>query len=485
MENSKDENFKTLKKILKDWNIHSITFRKIYTDIKGTQNIINDYCKRKKIDILIGTSIGAFYVLQYKGVINKLVINPCMYPSNEIPKLNVKVSGKRIILSEEVLTDFRKMEKYGNISEEQKLRTFGIFEKENISFQFYDSFEKIFCYKECKIPNNILINKHPNIVKEYFAKGLQRAKNYFEDIPMTYAQIELTHQLIKSNKEVDNYITCFNRHLEELTYMVTKGSIGDEYYSFSKALREDFDSWAITNEPDSILIVDCLNTIKTCIQKNKYFYTQELAYSSEFEELLNHFYTVMEDLYFRKILASFSTTINPEDIPELNLPCKVLCGCTPNWGKELFYLDYGSSSVYVNVIRFCDPRTKKYFSMTIANCSCILENRENCSLSDEQLDIIKNYIHANIGIILLHNTGIIDSQTFFAALKMKVNPDEYIPEIGNPSTLLPSKKYYIHMDDVNMEDWCYEKSQSIALTFEKNSSFGISISTGSSTILHL
>lgn len=62
MENSKDENFKTLKKILKDWNIHSITFRKIYTDIKGTQNIINDYCKRKKIDILIGTSIGAFYL---------------------------------------------------------------------------------------------------------------------------------------------------------------------------------------------------------------------------------------------------------------------------------------------------------------------------------------------------------------------------------------------------------------------------------------
>ena len=129
--------------------------------------------------MLIGASLGAFYVLQYKDIIYKLVINPCMYPSIEIPKLKDRTTGNPIILSEEVLSDFRKMEKYENITEKQKLRTFGIFARDDELFHFKDSFDKLFWRRESKIPNSILINGHHSIEEEYLTGGLQQAEKYF------------------------------------------------------------------------------------------------------------------------------------------------------------------------------------------------------------------------------------------------------------------------------------------------------------------
>ena len=86
MGNPKGGTFETLTKALSNWNIHSIPFPDLHTDISKTQQIIKSYCKENNIEMLIGASLGAFYVLQYEDIIDKLVINPCMYPSIEIPK---------------------------------------------------------------------------------------------------------------------------------------------------------------------------------------------------------------------------------------------------------------------------------------------------------------------------------------------------------------------------------------------------------------
>ena len=139
----------------------------------------------KNIDVLIGASLGAFYVLQYKDTIDKLVINPCLYPSIEIPKLKDRATGNPIILSNKVLSDFREMEKYEDIPETQKPRTFGIFAKDDELFHFKDSFDKLFYYKECYYPNSILINGHHSIEEEFLTDGLQQAEKYFEDRAMT------------------------------------------------------------------------------------------------------------------------------------------------------------------------------------------------------------------------------------------------------------------------------------------------------------
>lgn len=152
MGNPKGGTFETLKKTLTKWNIHSIPFPDLHTDVKKTQCLIRDYCKSEKVDLLIGASLGAFYVLQYEEIIDKLVINPCLYPSIEIPKLRDRSTGNPIILSDKVLADFREMEKYKDIPEEQKRRSFGIFAKDDELFHFKDSFDKLFYYKECYYP---------------------------------------------------------------------------------------------------------------------------------------------------------------------------------------------------------------------------------------------------------------------------------------------------------------------------------------------
>lgn len=185
MGNPEGGTFKTLQKTLKNWNIHPISFPDLHTDVNKTQHLIKAYCKSKKIDILIGASLGAFYVLQYKDTIDKLVINPCLYPSIEIPKLKDRTTGNSIILSDKVLSDFREKEKYETISEEQKTRTFGIFAKDDELFHFKDSFDKLFYYKECYCPNSILINGHHSIEEEYLTDGLKQAEKYFEDRAMT------------------------------------------------------------------------------------------------------------------------------------------------------------------------------------------------------------------------------------------------------------------------------------------------------------
>ena len=68
MGNPKGGTFETLKKTLTKWNIHSIPFPDLHTDVKKTQCLIRDYCKSEKVDLLIGASIGAFYVIQFSLV---------------------------------------------------------------------------------------------------------------------------------------------------------------------------------------------------------------------------------------------------------------------------------------------------------------------------------------------------------------------------------------------------------------------------------
>ena len=71
------------------------------------------------------------------------------------------------------------MEKYKDIPEEQKRRSFGIFAKDDELFHFKDSFDKLFQYKEDFYKNSILIKGHHSIEEEYLADGLKQAEKYF------------------------------------------------------------------------------------------------------------------------------------------------------------------------------------------------------------------------------------------------------------------------------------------------------------------
>ena len=182
MGNPKGGTFSALENFFRDWKIHSIPFPDLHIDTNKTKQVIKDYCREHDINILIGASLGAFYVLQHEELIDKLVINPCMYPSAEIVKLRDRETGAAFSLDKKVMEDFKEMEKYLDIKDEQKLRVFGIFAKDDELFHYQSSFDELFGGKNKEITNSILIDGHHSIEEQYLVTGLNAADIFFKRI---------------------------------------------------------------------------------------------------------------------------------------------------------------------------------------------------------------------------------------------------------------------------------------------------------------
>ena len=258
---------------------------------------------------------------------------------------------------------------------------------------------------------------------------------------------------------IDKKAKSFLEKLPVLTDKVLTNKNESDFSSDFITLKKLFDSFAIVDEFSDFLIIDCYNEIKISLMKWERFGDKTSPVALEFKKLIDHFYEVMKDLYFYEIFGFFSTTIHPEDIPELNLPCKVFCGCAEGWEKEPYLTEDGKAA-YEKVIRFQDPENKEVpLCITIENPH-LLGSREKCSLTDEQIEIIKNFVRVNKGIIILHNLALIDSPSFHAALKIKLEPKDhqvlyrivYSYKESGKDDLLPQKKYYIDIDDMSYDE---------------------------------
>ena len=249
---------------------------------------------------------------------------------------------------------------------------------------------------------------------------------------------------------IDKKAKSFLEKLPVLTDKVLTNKNESDFSSDFITLKKLFDSFAVIDEFTDFLIIDCYNEIKISLMKWERFADKTSPVALEFKKLIEHFYEVMKDLYFYEIFGFFSTTVHPEDIPELNLPCKVFCGCAEGWEKEPYLTEDGKAA-YEKVIRFQDPENKdEPLCITIENPH-LLGSREKCSLTDEQIEIIKNFVRVNKGIIILHNLALIDSPSFHAALKIKISPANppvkyrivYSYKESGKADIVPQKKYYI------------------------------------------
>ena len=265
---------------------------------------------------------------------------------------------------------------------------------------------------------------------------------------------------------IDKKAKAFLEKLPVLTDKVLTNKNESDFSSDFITLKKLFDSFAIVDEFSDFLIIDCYNEIKISLMKWERFADKTSSVALEFKKLIEHFYEVMKDLYFYEIFGFFSTTVHPEDIPELNLPCKVFCGCAEGWEKEPYLTEDGKAA-YEKVIRFQDPENKdEPLCITIENPH-LLGSREKCSLTDEQIEIIKTFVRVNKGIIILHNLALIDSPSFHAALKIKISPANppvkyrivYSYKESGKADIVPQKKYYIDMDDMSYDEAikCFEQ----------------------------
>lgn len=269
-------------------------------------------------------------------------------------------------------------------------------------------------------------------------------------------QVEVIQRLIKDKAGAESKAKSFIVALSLLTDGFLRGMAEDQFKAELKAIKELFDSFAVVDEFDSLIIMDCYNQIKISLMKWKCFADKTSNLSAELKLLFDHFYSIMKELYFQEIFGFFSTTLHPEDIPELNLPCKISCGCADGWQREP-YLDQDGNPAYENVVRVQDPYSKELFCMTINDNPCLLEEHEKCSLSDEQIESVKNFIKKNKDIIILHNAAVIDSKDFISALKLRNSKDinkatytiAFNYSVRFDSMKIPSKTYFVDMNDMS------------------------------------
>lgn len=130
---------------------------------KETMEILSNL----KFDIVMASSFGCFYALHLENV-HKILINPCLHPSVEIPKLT---KTKRNFLSE-----FANLEKNLYSKEMNTKKVFGIFGNSDELFSYLDEFKSNFSFKNL---NYAVVKGKHKISKVELEKGFIKAREYF------------------------------------------------------------------------------------------------------------------------------------------------------------------------------------------------------------------------------------------------------------------------------------------------------------------
>ena len=110
-----------------------------YSDPEKALDSIKSFIEDNKIDIVVSQSLGAFFCSLIYGF-HKIVINPCLKPSIELPKIDSH-------LPEKTIEAYRRLEcnlNPKNVSPLDKLVTYQIFGIKDELFSYKKEFENLF-----------------------------------------------------------------------------------------------------------------------------------------------------------------------------------------------------------------------------------------------------------------------------------------------------------------------------------------------------
>ena len=144
---------KDLQKYLgKDFNVVTYSFNNniekfsvMKSNIDTAKRIIRD----KHIHMIVGSSMGGFIAMNCSGV-TKILINPCMLPSEVIRKQLIST------ITDEELQKYRELEKSIIVDREDRLYTFGLFSTNDELF----SYKKLFNKRYDTANNYTIVDKH-------------------------------------------------------------------------------------------------------------------------------------------------------------------------------------------------------------------------------------------------------------------------------------------------------------------------------------
>lgn len=146
-----------------------------------------EYAKRlqavaHKYNMIIGSSMGAFFVLAITEGVRKIVINPCLKPSIEIPKLTADITS-------EAIEQFEKMQNNLPVDNELRASTFGIFGSKDELFNFQAEFKKTY-HNMCIVPGT------HRLTGAGLFRGLEKADIYFQTLKSKLNEELITEHFI-------------------------------------------------------------------------------------------------------------------------------------------------------------------------------------------------------------------------------------------------------------------------------------------------
>ena len=134
---------KNLKEVFPEHNVYCIDYPQ--NDIESAINALQKYVYTNNINVVVASSYGAFISLFLRNVV-KFLINPCMRPTVELPKIGVP---------DEFVKDAAKYEeRLTDISFDESLITFGLFSDHDELFdekykETFKYFGKVISINKC------------------------------------------------------------------------------------------------------------------------------------------------------------------------------------------------------------------------------------------------------------------------------------------------------------------------------------------------
>lgn len=137
-ENSNTKN--NLQDIFEDYNVESI----YYNQLQPNEAIeyLSNYVENNNVNAVIGSSLGGFYALHLRCNVPVIVINPCMKPTEILPKLGC---------STEIAERFKPYENY----KDNKDNVYGLFGNNDEVLNYRDLFEQVFGKMNCSTFNSM------------------------------------------------------------------------------------------------------------------------------------------------------------------------------------------------------------------------------------------------------------------------------------------------------------------------------------------
>lgn len=240
---------KELKRLLGE--VVTYTFNLL--NIEQTQSDINYLIKSQGIDTLIGSSLGGFHVLINKNmeIQRRIVINPCLHPSRELPKIvQIDDSTKRTFSVYEKTQLIRP-------DAEKRLEYFGIFGKHDELFSYVDEFKKLFGINN-PTPNQIFMKGHHHLSTDELEVGLNKALGFFGILQKSVQESYINEHFVNifPNKDLQDIEIYKDEvwNILQQSYKPIGGLLGVDSID---DLIADSDMWKLVTKGGKVVAVSC------------------------------------------------------------------------------------------------------------------------------------------------------------------------------------------------------------------------------------